>query len=182
MSVFWLFFRLLGNRKEKKKMKTAVALLVLAIAAIAFAAKSENCGQAYNKGTALGPKQCVRVQGKLVVIETANAFAVMEKAANAAGITLKVNSGFRTMAEQQHLYGCYQSKACNNGNLAAKPGYSNHQSGKALDIAVAQPAVFTWMRNNASKFGFVRTVASENWHWEHRPNTACNSIVSYTCK
>jgi hypothetical protein len=64
-------------------------------------------------------------------------------------------------AEQQHLYGCYIHHNCNNGNLAAKPGYSNHQSGRALDLSVS-----SWLVNNAARFGFKRTVPSEAWHYE----------------
>jgi LAS superfamily LD-carboxypeptidase LdcB len=44
------------------------------------------------------------------------------------------------MAEQTYLYNCYLSGNCNSGNLAARPGYSNHQSGLAMDIAVADTA------------------------------------------
>lgn len=57
----------------------------------------------------------------------ANAFYAMEKAAARAGVSLQVNSGFRTMAEQRYLYNCYRTRKCNGGNLAARPGYSNHQ-------------------------------------------------------
>ena len=49
-------------------------------------------------------------------------------------MNLKVVSGFRTMAEQTYFYNCHVNCNCNNCNLAAKPGYSNHQSGHALDL------------------------------------------------
>jgi len=142
--------------------------------------ENSNCGQAFERGSPLGTKTCTSIDGKPVVVETANAFLKMKAAASSAGVSLKINSGFRTQKEQEHLYNCYKTKKCNNGNLAAKPGYSNHQNGKALDIAVANPKVFDWMKKNASKFGFVRTVPSENWHWELR-HTKCNAFVSYSC-
>jgi len=85
----------------------------------------------------------------------------MKRAADAAGIYLGLNSGFRTMAEQQYLYGCYLSGRCNGGNLAARPGYSNHQSGTAVDVTTSGR-----LAANASRFGFVRTVPSEAWHYE----------------
>jgi hypothetical protein len=109
----------------------------------------------------------ITVGGKPMTIAVGHQFIKMQKAANAAGVTLSVNSGFRTMAEQQHLYGCYIHKNCNNGNLAAKPGYSNHQSGYALDLSTS-----TWLANHAASFGFHRTVPSEAWHYEyHGPDT-----------
>ena len=98
--------------------------------------------------------------------DTANAYAVMQQAAAAAGVTLVVVSGFRTMAEQQYLYGCYVQCNCNNCNLAAKPGYSNHQSGHALDLNTSSPGVLAWLNTHGATFGFSRTVPSEDWHWE----------------
>jgi MYXO-CTERM domain-containing protein len=107
----------------------------------------------------------VTVDGKPVEIETANAFLTMAKAAEAAGITLKINSGFRTMAEQQYFYNCYKNCNCNSCNQAAAPGYSNHQSGHALDINTGGGAG-AWLNANGGKFGFKATVAGEPWHWE----------------
>jgi peptidoglycan hydrolase-like protein with peptidoglycan-binding domain len=105
--------------------------------------------------------------GKVMRSDAAAAFNRMHAAARAAGINLHVNSGFRTMAEQQALYRAYQN---GTGNLAAKPGYSNHQGGIAVDINVGGTgsATYRWLAANASKFGFARTVPSEPWHWEYR--------------
>ncbi|MFP2929888.1 peptidoglycan-binding protein, partial [Pyxidicoccus sp. 3LG] len=105
--------------------------------------------------------------GKVLRTDAAAAFNRMHAAARAAGINLKVNSGFRTMAEQRALYQAYLN---GTGNLAAKPGYSNHQGGIAVDINVGGTGTSTyrWLANNAHKFGFVRTVPSEPWHWEFR--------------
>jgi hypothetical protein len=59
--------------------------------------------------------------------------------------------------------------------LTAKPGYSNHQSGIAFDIHYGQTEAergkqYVWLCKNAWRFGFVRTVFSERWHWEYRGN------------
>ncbi|MGE0399406.1 MAG: M15 family metallopeptidase [Kofleriaceae bacterium] len=48
--------------------------------------------------------------------------------------TIQVNSGFRTVAQQYLLYRWYQQGRCGI-SAAASPGRSNHQSGRALDIA-----------------------------------------------
>jgi LAS superfamily LD-carboxypeptidase LdcB len=71
------------------------------------------------------------------------------------------------MATQRYLYHCYKTKACNGGNLAAVPGYSNHQSGHALDLNTAAGGVYSWLANHGHAYGFRRTVPSEKWHWEH---------------
>ena len=108
----------------------------------------------------------VTADGKPVELETANAYAVMQEAAARDGVSLVVVSGFRTMAEQQYLYSCYVNCSCNSCNLAAQPGYSNHQSGHALDLNTSAPGVYNWLAANAGRFGFSRTVPSEAWHWE----------------
>jgi predicted cupin superfamily sugar epimerase len=109
----------------------------------------------------------VSADGKPVELKTASAYHQMEVAAAKAGVTLTVVSGFRTMAEQQYLYACYVHCSCNSCNLAAKPGYSNHQSGHALDLNTSNPGVYGWLTNHAASFGFHRTVPSEIWHWEY---------------
>ncbi len=111
----------------------------------------------------------VGIDGKPVEVATAAAFHRMRDAAAADGVAIKVVSGFRTMEEQQYLYGCYKTGNCNSGNLAALPGYSNHQSGHALDLNARDPAVGPWLRAHASTYGFHNTVPSEPWHWEYWP-------------
>ncbi|MBX7101631.1 MAG: FG-GAP-like repeat-containing protein [Myxococcaceae bacterium] len=108
----------------------------------------------------------VTVDGKPVELDTANAFLVMRDAAARSGVSIAVVSGFRTMAEQQYLYGCYVHQNCNGGNLAARPGYSNHQSGHALDLNTGAPGVSSWLVNHGAAYGFRRTVPSEDWHYE----------------
>jgi hypothetical protein len=109
----------------------------------------------------------VTVDGRPVERETANAYFVMAEAAARDGVEIRIVSGFRTMAEQEHLYHCYASCSCNDCNLAARPGYSNHQSGHALDLNTGSGAgVLTWLNAHGADFGFERTVPSEPWHWE----------------
>ena len=109
----------------------------------------------------------VTADGKPVELSTANAYAVMQAAAAQQGVNIVVVSGFRTMSEQQYLYGCYVNCNCNSCNLAAKPGYSNHQSGHALDLNTSAPGVYNWLTAHGAAYGFKRTVPSEIWHWEY---------------
>ncbi len=108
----------------------------------------------------------VRVDAKPVEVDTANAYIALQDAARRDGVNLRVVSGFRTNDEQDYLYGCYVDCNCNSCNLAAAPGYSNHQSGHALDLNTAESGVLTWLNRNGGRFGFSRTVPSETWHWE----------------
>lgn len=108
----------------------------------------------------------VRVDDRPVEVNTANAYIAMQESARRSGVNLRIVSGFRTNSEQQYLYGCYVNCNCNSCNLAARPGYSNHQSGSALDLNTRDSGVLNWLNTNAARFGFRRTVPSENWHWE----------------
>eukprot|EP00161_Ancyromonas_sigmoides_P021516 TRINITY_DN6379_c0_g8_i1.p1 TRINITY_DN6379_c0_g8~~TRINITY_DN6379_c0_g8_i1.p1 ORF type:complete len:504 (+),score=207.17 TRINITY_DN6379_c0_g8_i1:189-1700(+) len=139
------------------------------------------CGDAYASGRNLGARQCIQVQGKPVATDTYCPLMRLVEAMRAAGVNFQLNSAFRTQADQTRLYNCYRNRNCNNGNLAARPGYSRHQNGIAFDISQGGNT-YTWLRNNARQYGFVRTVRSENWHWEYRPGSRCNQFVSYTCQ
>ena len=111
-------------------------------------------------------------------------FLAMREAAKEAGIELVVNSSFRTHEKQTALYAAYQSglkefvlaRRPTKPSIVARPGYSNHQSGVAVDInrapgdnsATPEPdsPIDKWLAANAARYGFKRTVASEPWHWE----------------
>jgi len=122
-----------------------------------------------------------------IVKTTACKFAAMKAAASAAGVDLTISSGFRTLARQQYFYNCYKTKKCNQGNLAAVPGSSNHGTGIAVDLntncggqtsgaktpsACKSSKVYMWLYNNAQKFGFIRAVNKEPWHWELHPGAS----------
>jgi hypothetical protein len=130
---------------------------------------------AYSGGNRIGTVDVIRVGGKRVTKSVGQAFLKFQRAAASAGVDVGLNSAFRTMAEQRYFYGCYQSGSCNSGNLAARPGYSNHQSGRAIDISNSRSS---WVVANASRFGFKRTVPSEPWHFEYTgadPGGPCGS-------
>jgi len=83
---------------------------------------------------------------------------------------LSVISGGRTYAEQQRLYQMYLN---GTGNLAAKPGTSVHESGRAVDFGGAAHgygAAHNWLVANAGKYGWVWTGKNfsqvEPWHFE----------------
>ena len=118
----------------------------------------------YRRGEPL-PLRLVRVDGETMEQKTANAFVAMYRAAAADGIHLAIRSAFRTMQAQRWLYRCYRTCSCNGCNKAAKPGYSNHQSGRALDLVLSSAKVRAWLARNPGAFGFRSTVRGEPWHW-----------------
>ncbi len=79
----------------------------------------------------------------------------------AAGVGIK--SGNRTYEEQAWLYDQYIN---HGGNLAAPPGQSNHNHGRAADISFNTEAARQWFHANAANFGLGFPIPSEDWHIE----------------
>jgi hypothetical protein len=128
---------------------------------------------AYQAGTAHSI-QVITVGGKKISIATGHAFLKWQKAASAAGVSLTLSSGFRTKSEQQYFYSCFVNCNCNNCNPADKPGYSKHQSGKAIDVGTNN---WTWVRTHAGAYGFTG-ISSEKWHFIYNgsdPGGPCGS-------
>lgn len=69
----------------------------------------QDCGEAFEQGRSLGRKTCTTIDGKPVVVSTAEAFNKMKSAAASAGVHLRINSGFRTMKEQEYFVRIYLS-------------------------------------------------------------------------
>ena len=138
------------------------------------------------------------VDGKPVGKDVAKAITLMKRAAAKDGVDLRVNSGFRSpytsidsvstkgnkvsSTSQQDLYNAAIKKAGDppeTSPLTAKPGSSNHGNAFAFDLNTGSTTgkiksplnkkVYQWLIDNAHKYGFVRWVAKEEWHWEYRP-------------
>tara|TARA_R110001583_G_scaffold31179_2_gene107002 strand:+ start:656 stop:1498 length:843 start_codon:yes stop_codon:yes gene_type:complete len=127
----------------------------------------ESRQELFRKGNSLGfATEFVTINGKMVIKEVAGYVQAMISAASGEGVAMQVTSGFRTMADQQRLYNKYLA---GTGNLAAVPGRSNHQNGIAIDFNVSSQngRVFEWLTKNAWRYGFIRTVSRERWHWEY---------------
>lgn len=74
------------------------------------------------------------------------------------------NGAWRSYEKQVYFYNCYTNKNCNNGNLAATPGTSNHGWGIASDLKYGDNAAKEWAHANAINYGLTFNVDSEDWH------------------
>jgi LAS superfamily LD-carboxypeptidase LdcB len=135
---------------------------VLTLVLVASTAQAKN-GTGYVGGEKLSVR-LTEINGKDVEIRTAKAFRLMQKAAHKHGVSLKIRSGFRTYKKQAKLYKQYRQ---GQGNLAAPPGFSNHESGRALDLYITDHDALAWLQKHAATYGFHRTVPGEAWHWEY---------------
>ena len=82
-----------------------------------------------------------------------------------SGHKFTVNSGYRTYAEQAALYDKYLH---HGGNLAAKPGTSNHEGGSAMDVSDRGKPIGARAENRKAMrhLGLCLPVHGEAWHVE----------------
>ena len=120
--------------------------------------------------------------------EVNDAYVLMAKEAKKDNIILLVNSSYRTYERQEEIYKeFYYSKGISYADkYAARAGYSEHQTGLALDIFTSgrsttsdfdQSEAFKWLTNNAHKYGFILRYPKdkeyltgysyESWHYRY---------------
>ncbi|MBJ7354872.1 MAG: transglycosylase SLT domain-containing protein [Thermoleophilaceae bacterium] len=97
-------------------------------------------------------------QGKPMRPDVAMAFDRMAAAARGAGISLSINSAFRSDAEQARLFAAHPDP-----KWVAPPGTSLHRYGTELDLG--PPGAYGWLAANARRFGFIKRYAWEPWHF-----------------
>jgi len=137
-------------------------LLVLGILCVSLATADARTAVGYAHGHRMRIK-IVACGGAEAEVHTAIAFRAMARAARKDGVVLAVRSGYRSHAKQRRLYRKYRH---GRGHLAARPGFSNHESGRALDLKINH-RVYAWLQAHAAAYGFRRTVPREAWHWEY---------------
>ena len=144
---------------------------------------------AWSQGEYLGQIELAAiVDAKLelerLALRTIEPYAALVAAAAKDGVLVTLNSGFRSYPEQKHLHDRFMRRLP-GFNTAAKPGFSNHQSGIAFDISVpggdGNPT-YEWLKRDATTFGFVRTVSKEPWHWEFDEPKAQIALAAGTFK
>jgi len=125
-------------------------------------------------------------RGQEMLPEAADAWLAMNTKATVQGIELQPVSAFRSVEYQVEILKRKLDKGLNINNIlkvSAAPGYSEHHSGRALDITTPGYAVleeefeqsqaFDWLCERARDFGFSMSfprdnphgVAYEPWHW-----------------
>ena len=132
----------------------------------------------------IGPNLVGRTQR--LTPRAADRWQSMVRAAAADGVMLLIVSGFRSVDYQARLI----RKKINAGQaigeileVNAAPGFSEHHTGQAVDIATpgSRPLTedfenteaFRWLGKNAEKFGFSMTYQRDDpwgfiyepWHW-----------------
>jgi hypothetical protein len=102
-------------------------------------------------------------QGKPMRPDVARAFDRMYAAARRDGVTLVINSGYRSDAEQAKLFAQHPDP-----HWVAPPGQSLHRYGTELDLG--PPSAYGWLARNAGGFHFVKRYSWEPWHYGYGLN------------
>ena len=97
-------------------------------------------------------------QGEGMRPDVAAAFDRIAAAARADGVSLLINDGFRSDAEQAVLWAQNPDP-----RWVAPPGTSLHRCATELDLG--PPAAYAWLAANATRFGFVQRYPWEAWHY-----------------
>ena len=100
---------------------------------------------------------------------TPQAFLTAQKAAQAAGLSFVLNSGYRSAAYQQRIFDCWVKQLGSPQaarQYALPPNESAHVQGYAMDIA--PPPAASWLESTAGKYGLCRRYEDETWHFEYQ--------------
>lgn len=99
-----------------------------------------------------------------MVDEAADNFYLFQKAAHEEGHPIIPTTAYRSYAWQKSLYNTYTNKDGKDkaDTYSARPGYSEHQTGLAVDLnnpeyeeARLSKENYDWVLNNSYKYGFI---------------------------
>ena len=125
-----------------------------------------------------------------------NAFINMFNDAKKENITLIVNSSYRSYQDQENTYNNYSTWYSKGeaDKIAARPGFSEHQTGLSIDIMTykanrnnfEETDAFKWLQDNAYKYGFILRYPKdkeyltgysyESWHYRYVGKEIANYI------
>ncbi len=134
------------------------------------------------------PADLVSINGYFVSAKISPSLQAMMAAAAAAGAPLGLTSSYRSYADQVATYNGW---VATNGSaeladtVSARPGYSEHQTGFAVDLDAGNCALecfatapqYTWLQEHAAEYGFIQRYydtfqlitgySPEAWHYRY---------------
>lgn len=102
--------------------------------------------------------------GHQLTAQSAQAFEALQNAAGSEGMALRITTAYRSIAEQDKLYHSFRARGSYQATeqRVARPGYSEHHTGNALDIYAAneagrfgETAAYEWLETNCWRYGFI---------------------------
>lgn len=142
---------------------------------------------------------CAGQGGITVQVQVRDDLSALCQAAAQAGVPVAASSAYRSFSEQSWTYNYWiqQDGQAAADTYSARPGYSEHQTGYAIDFRVpGGPSLdsFTgtaqqqWLAANAVTYGFIQryTVANqsetgfmaESWHYRYVGRTIARAFLA----
>ena len=135
-------------------------------------------------------------EDQMLTEDTFDAFLSMWNAAKKEGLNLIINSSYRSYEDQEEVYKYYKSTLGEEDadKRAARAGFSEHQTGMAIDIQTYGSRAstfedfdeFKWLQDNAYKYGFILRYPKdkeyltgyeyESWHYRYIGKEAAKYI------
>ncbi|HEY8886302.1 MAG TPA: M15 family metallopeptidase [Candidatus Microsaccharimonas sp.] len=127
----------------------------------------------------------------LLSAKAAPSFAAMSDAATADGQSFYLTSSYRSYSDQVSTYAYWVNTSGKAGadTYSARPGYSEHQTGLAFDVAATvngtnyvlsefdKTSQYTWLQAHAADYGFIQRYyvgsesitgyEAEEWHYRY---------------
>lgn len=143
------------------------------------------------------PDDLTAVNGWYLRAEAANRLQTMMDAAAAAGQPLTITSAYRSYTDQAATYADWirvKGTQAAADSLSARPGYSEHQTGLAVDFKAngcalecfAATPQYAWLAAHAAEYGFIRRYPDgltsitgyepEAWHWRYVGSTVARDM------
>ena len=207
--VFVLGNSFTGNKENKPQSNTSIPSSTLtpnlAETETSNTAKTENVLILVNKDNKLPDDYKVN----LTTIESVKVASIliddlneMRNAAEKDNYYILINTGYRTVAEQERIFNDTVSNYVNQGNsrniaeerarqATAPPGYSEHHTGLAIDFTMngtydQRLEMWDWLSKNANKYGFILRYPEnkehitgytfEPWHYRYVGKEHAKSI------
>lgn len=133
------------------------------------------------------PQDLVTSNGATLSTKAIDAYNQLYMAAAAAGQSFYVTSSYRSYSDQVSTYAYWVGTSGRAGadTYSARPGYSEHQTGLAFDVAAGGCVLncfgttpqYTWLQTHAADYGFIQRYYkgseaitgydAEEWHYRY---------------
>jgi zinc D-Ala-D-Ala carboxypeptidase len=125
----------------------------------------------------------------LLIPLAADAWRLLRESAHAEGVMLRIVSAFRSIDRQAEIIRAKLARGLPMDRIlaaSAPPGYSEHHTGRAVDIGVSgsppleeafeETEAFRWLTENGARFRYYMSYPRGNpygygyepWHWCYR--------------
>lgn len=134
------------------------------------------------------PPDLTSYNGYVVSAKIVPDMTAMFQAAAAAGVPMSLTSSYRSYSNQVTTYNNWvrvNGSTAAADTVSARPGYSEHQTGFAIDLAAggcslecfSGSAQYNWLVTHGATYGFIQRYpaglesitgySTETWHWRY---------------